>query len=233
MNKIVQLKTVHHHILFEGRFNNIKSCLEAAIAQDVSLQGIYLYNEDLRNANLDGGNFGNARIYNCDMRGANLSECNFDLTRFQMTILSDACLAEAKLTRCIFDSVTFSSETIFTDADLACSNFNCPTIFNANLSKVRNLNNCIYSHFGKTTCKISQVPIVISNLHLPVILMDHHLKIGPEVHTYEEWCGISAQDIDHKYGNGSRELLQQHLVTGLYLSRSLGRLISTESKCAV
>ena len=68
------LKSISGDVLFEGYFRTVKRAVEAAVREDVCLDGI-----NLRNANLAQVNLDNAQIQGACLWGANLTGANIEV----------------------------------------------------------------------------------------------------------------------------------------------------------
>jgi hypothetical protein len=43
--------------------------------------------------------------------------------------------------------------------------------------------------------KIEKTPIQINNLTWPIIITEHHMKIGCQVHTHQEWEDFTGDEL--------------------------------------
>ena len=72
MKKLIQIKLkFSDKIVFEGKYESIKNCLEDATIKNVDLRGA-----DLGGANLWGANLWGADLREADLSGANLREAD-------------------------------------------------------------------------------------------------------------------------------------------------------------
>lgn len=92
--------------------------------------------------------------------------------------LSHANLRGADLRRADLTAANLTAANL-TDANLFGAN-----LFDANLTDA-NL-------FGQ---KIEKTPIQINNLTWPIIITEHHMKIGCQVHTHQEWEDFTGDEL--------------------------------------
>ena len=112
-------------------------------------------------------------IYTCDgdtLAGTNLSGADLSGADLSGANLSGANLSRADLSR----------------ADLRDANLSGAYLFGANLSGA-NL-------FGQ---KIQKTPIQINNLTWDILITEHHMKIGCQVHTHQEWEDFTGDEISN------------------------------------
>jgi len=77
-----QIKNINGDVLFEGKYESFRLCVQDAIDKSISLkyanlqyadlQGVDFWNSDLRGVDLRGAN-----LRNVDLRGANLNDTKF------------------------------------------------------------------------------------------------------------------------------------------------------------
>ena len=120
-------------------------------------------------------------IYTCDgdtLAGTNLSGANLFSANVPGADLSGADLSGADLSGANLRGADLRDADLF-GADLFGAN-----LFGANLSGA-NL-------FGQ---KIQKTPIQINNLTWDILITEHHMKIGCQVHTHQEWEDFTGDEI--------------------------------------
>lgn len=172
--------------LHEGTYNTLKDCLEDAVLQGLSLEGADLRRANLMNAALDGGRLRGACFEGANLMGANLSEACLEGADLRDAGLQNACLCDAEMKGCVFHGTLFGATDI-AGADISFSRFDTLSAFTLNFRDARRLELCRYKNPDGVLCPFSRPPAVLMGLYHPVILMDQHIKIGPEILTYEEW----------------------------------------------
>jgi len=81
------------------------------------------------------------------------------------------------------------------DADLCDANLRDADLCDANL---RGANLCGADLFGQ---KIQKTPIQINNLTWDILITEHHMKIGCQVHTHQEWEDFTGDKISEMDDN--------------------------------
>lgn len=175
-------------VIYKGSFSTIKRNLEQAVKNNINLSYADLRKADLRGAVLDdailsGACFWGADLSKADISGAYLHNCDFRLALFKET-----CLAESVLTGCDFRGVSFDN-TIFHECDLSRAQFSCPSLFRQDLSAVKAMQDCSYSHYGEIDCNFSDVPVRVSGLPEELVLLNKHVKIGAEIFDLKTYQG--------------------------------------------
>ena len=133
--------------------------------------GVVLYTHNgntLSRANLSGVNLRGAYLRGANLRGADLSGAD----------LSGANLSGANLSGASLRGADLSGAYLF-GANLSGANLSGAYLFGANL-------------FGQ---KIQKTPIQINNLTWDILITDHHMKIGCQVHTHQEWEDFTGDEI--------------------------------------
>lgn len=179
-------------LLYEGDFPSLSACLEQAVAEHINLDGIDLHNANLINANLDDAVMPNANLSGANLSGANLSESIFTGSNFAGTALYNTCLCYSDLSYCDFGEAAFGATDI-TGCDLSESRFSTLSTFTLDFNHVRSMTGCVFRDPGGTLCAMSRPPVVIHGLgNGPVILLDHHAKLGGIVRPYRDWLSFAA-----------------------------------------
>jgi hypothetical protein len=83
-------------VLFEGRFDTMRLCVEAAVKADANLAGANLANANLAGANLAGAYLANANLAGANLAGAYLANANLAGAYLANANLAGANLAGAK-----------------------------------------------------------------------------------------------------------------------------------------
>jgi uncharacterized protein YjbI with pentapeptide repeats len=175
------LKSISGDVLFEGYFRTVKRAVEAAVREDVCLDGINLRNANLAQVNLDNAQIQGACLWGANLTGANMSEINLKNADCRNAIFKDACLAEANLSQCDFRGSYFS-QTLFAGADLSYTKFSCPSIFHSKIHEAQSREGAIYTHKGEYDCDLSHTPIVINGAPKPVVILKDDVFVGDVLH---------------------------------------------------
>ena len=157
-------------ILFQGEFESFKDCVEMAIKLEIDFSGADLSGADLSWSNFSGANFS----------GSELSRVNFSWSNF-----SGANFSGAELSRVNFSWSNFSW------ANFSGANFSGANLPGANLPGVNfsgaNLYRANFSQVKIDKIEINKTPIQIIGSKWDVIIFDHHMKVGCELHKISEW----------------------------------------------
>lgn len=148
---------------------------------DADLRGVDLRDADLRYTNLCGANLRYTNLRDADLRGADLRGAG--LSRAD---LSRADLRDANLSR----------------ADLCGANLCGANLCGANL---RDADLCDANLYGQ---KIQKTPIQINNLTWDIIITEHHMRIGCQVHTHQEWEDFTGDEVSNM-GKGAFEFAEK------------------------
>ncbi len=136
--------------------------------------GNTLLRANLFGANLYGADLSRANLYGADLRRADLSGAD----------LSRADLLRADLSRANLYGADLSRANLY-GADLRRDDLSRANLFGANL-------------YGQ---KIKKTPIQINNLTWDILITEHHMKIGCQVHTHQEWEDYSGDKISEMDDN--------------------------------
>jgi len=130
--------------------------------------GDTLSSANLRGANLSSADLSGATLSSADLSGANLSGAN----------LSGANLSGANLR----------------GADLFGANLRGANLSSANLrgANLRGADLRGADLFGQKT---QRAPIQINNLTWDVLITEHHMKIGCQVHTHQKWEDFTGDEL--------------------------------------
>jgi len=138
-----------------------------------TLSDAYLRGADLRGADLSGADLRGADLRDADLSGAYLSGADL-----RGAYLSGADLRGADL---------FGA--YLRGADLRGADLSGAKLFGADLSGAKLFDAKL---FGQ---KIQRAPIQINNLIWPIIITEHHMKIGCQVHTHQEWEDFTGDEL--------------------------------------
>lgn len=189
MNKIQLIKYGSKEVIFEGLFNTIKDCVEAAIRENICLNAVNLQGVNLSNAELDGGSFQMARFDNANLSGANLSDADLEEAVFNNAVLHNTCFCESNLRRVHFFGATFGSTDIVW-ANLAGACFDTLSALDLKFSEALSQQSSMFYDRTGMACTMSRPPIVIKGLKYNIVLFDEFMKVGSAVLPYTTWRDI-------------------------------------------
>lgn len=191
--KNIQLKQYgSEEVIFEGLYNSIKDCVEAAVRRNICLDAVNLQGANLMNAELDGGRFQRARFDNANLAGANMSDAELEEAVFNNTVLYNTCFCESNMRRAHFFGATFGSTDIVW-ANLAGACFDTLSALDLKFSESLSLQSSMFYDRTGTVCTMSRPPVVIKGLKYNIVLFDEFMKVGSAVLPYSAW-----QDIRHR-----------------------------------
>jgi len=130
---------------------------------------------------LSGAHLSGANLSRAYLRDANLSGAN----------LSRAYLRDANLSRADLSRADLRDADLY-GADLYGANLYGANLYGANL-------------YGQ---KIQKAPIQINNLTWGILITEHHMKIGCQVHTHQEWEDFTGDEISNM-DKGAFEFAEQ------------------------
>lgn len=170
----------NREILYAGRFQNFRACVEQAVSDRVSLRDADLSNRNLSHAELDGGDFRHARFIQCNLSGANTSECRLSGAQFNGAIVHGTVFCESDLRAASFNAALFGATDFFASRiDEAI--FSTLSAFSINFLDALSMRGSHFQNPCGTICPMSRPPLVIQGLQQPVIFLDRHIKIGHAV----------------------------------------------------
>ena len=137
----------------------------------------------LRGADLCGADLRRADLSDAYLRGANLFDTNLRDANLRRADLRGANLGDAYL----FGADLFGAN--LRGADLSGANLGDANLGGAYLGGA-NLRGA--DLFGQ---KIEKTPIQINNLTWPIIITEHHMRIGCQVHTHQVWEDFTGDEI--------------------------------------
>jgi hypothetical protein len=164
-------------IIFEGRFPLLRDCVEEAQRDNVCLDFADLSRANLVNASLDEASLRHARFHDANLMGANMSEASLDGADFTNAALHNACLCSSSLTNCHFDGTLFGATDI-AGSKIDRSVFSTLSAFHLNFQDALSMQGCVFINPCGTYSTMSQPPLTVGGLRYPVVIMDHHIKIG-------------------------------------------------------
>jgi hypothetical protein len=166
------------------------------------LAGANLADADLSRANLSDANLADANLASAYLAGANLSRANLADANLSSAYLAGANLADANLSR----------------ADLSRANLSRADLSRANLAGAK----------WRDGITITRAPLQLYGLAYTVTILDAHMQVGCELHTFDEWDGFDDERISRMDGVNARRFWRDHKVALMLLCRS--REVKAESK---
>ena len=134
-----------------------------------------------------------ADLSGADLSGADLSEADLSKANLREVNLSGANLRGADLRRARLSGANLS------EANLSGANLSGANLSGANLS------GALY----KTGRPITHAPIQMQGLKWEILILDGHMSIGCQTHSFDRWEGFSDRLID-KMDEGALEFWKQH-----------------------
>lgn len=188
---MIQIKTHDcNSVLFEGEYDSLAACVEAAVKEGVTLHGVNLSGAKLNGANLNGADLRGANLHYADLDGANL--CYADLRHAD---LCHASLASANL-----NGANFSTADL-RHADLSSANL-CRTRLNgANLDNV-DLGSCAGN-------RVEIHSIFVSGVY-PVTYTSEVMQIGCERYKISDWWEFDDATIFAMDGEKALKFWRKH-----------------------
>jgi hypothetical protein len=162
--------------LFAGQFSSWKTCLEAAISDNVTLDYLYLEGIDFGPANLDGARMNYARLRSCGLKGANLSEASLIKSDWQGCDLRDICLSNSVLVGARFSESALSGTDV-SFADLRGLRTTCPDFLKCDFAHSTSLVGSAF-HIQGLICPMTRTPVYVRGLGMDTVLLDEHVIIG-------------------------------------------------------
>lgn len=189
--KHFQIKTGHNDtVLYEGKFQKFRHCIEQAVRENVALEGADLSNRNLSNITLDDANMPRADFSGSNLTGANLSEAKLRGASFKGTDLYNTCLAWSDLRGAHFEDASFGATDV-TGADISHSIFSTLSCFSLDFAMTALMDGCIFTNPDGVIATMSNPPVVIrgatSNI---IIFMDNCVKIDHEVLDYQSGIAL-------------------------------------------
>ncbi len=178
MENIALRRYTDNSTIFQGKYDNIKECLEHAIKENISLSHINLKNQNLSNANIDGCHMPYANFCGANLTGANLSEANLSGSIFHNSSLYNTCLSYSNLKNCDFRNSNFGA-TMIEEANIQGCKFSTFSSFNLDFQYASNMSNCVFETIDGEKCSMSVPPIIVKGLlNVPIVIFDDLIKIG-------------------------------------------------------
>lgn len=186
-------------ILFEGWFGTIKDCVEAAISDNICLDGVDLSGMNLACANLDDAQMAGANLSAVNFNGANLSEGIFDNANMRDADLSHACLVMSSLMNVDMTGASFAATDV-TDAVISGCQFSCPSVFSTLFSRTAVFNNCSFIHAKRGALPMSKPPVIVQGLSRDIVYLDHCVKIGNDYVSKIDIAAAGDRHLEFIYG---------------------------------
>ncbi len=150
----------------------------------IDLGGAYLRGANLRGANLRGANLGGADLRGANLRGADLRGANLGGANLGGANLGDADLRGANLRDANLRGA-YLGGAYLGGAYLRGANLRGAYLRGADLRGAT---------YGDGT-PMANEPIQVVGLHWDVLILDDHMKIGCELHSFEGWAGFDDEQI--------------------------------------
>ena len=131
-----------------------------------------------------------ANLSRAYLSGANLSGANLSRANLSRAYLSGANLSRANLSRAYLSGAYLSGANL-SGANLSGAYLSGADLFGADLSGAK--------WNGSITLTQAPIQISIPNYWM-VYILDHHMQIGCEIHTFEEWSGFDDRQIKRMSG---------------------------------
>lgn len=208
MSRIV-IRNTKRETLFEGPFATMKLCLEAAIAENVDLEGADLSRADLSGASLDGARLNRSLLTGSNLTGANLSEAALDGVDFSDAALHGTCLCLSAMRGCRFDGALFGGTDI-AGCDIRDGVFSTLSAFTLNFRDSRIMAGCAFADMDGNRLPMSRPPVVVTGLASPVALLDSHIMIGHEAQPLSDLRGRANDNLPRRLPSlmyGHRDML--------------------------
>ena len=173
-------------VLFEKECDSLKICVEAAVKSRADLRGANLGGADLRRADLGGADLGGADLGGADLRGADLGGAYLRGANLRGADLGGANLRGADLRGANLGGADLGRANLG-GADLRRADLGGAYLRGANLRGAK--------WTEETT--IQRAPIQIDSLDdgWPVYILDDHMQIGCELHSFDDWVGFDDRRI--------------------------------------
>lgn len=188
-----------NEILFDGWFTTIKECVEAAVTDNICLDGVDLSGINLACANLDDAQMSGANLNGTNLNGANLSECVFDNATMQMADLSHACLALSSLMNVDMTGASFAATDV-TDAVISGCHFSCPSVFTTLFSRAAVFKDCSFIHPERGALAMTKPPVFVCGLTRDIVYLDHCVKIGNDYVSKMDIAAAGDRHLEFIYG---------------------------------
>ncbi|MFN3701187.1 MAG: pentapeptide repeat-containing protein [Alphaproteobacteria bacterium] len=175
--------TLSHHIIQTHLTKNapaatLKTALETAVDNKISLNGIQLKRCNLSCATLDTAQMANADFSFSNLNHANLSEAVLAGSDFTSASLIGTCLAQSDLSGCNFHYCDFGATDI-SGAILDNTLFSALSTLQLPFRLARSMRNCAFLTASGEKITFSTPPIVLHGfLSAPIAIIGQHLLIG-------------------------------------------------------
>lgn len=179
------LTDIQGKTLYEGPFATVRRAVEAAVREGVNLSGVNLRRAMLRHAALDGAALKGACLWGAILDHAQLAGADLSAADCRVAQMKEICLAESLCPHVDFRGAYLQS-AIVRDGVFTGSQFSCPSVFSVPWEEAGDLKGATYWHCGETPCPLSRSPIVIGGLPRRVVVMDAHILVGGDLHSFAE-----------------------------------------------
>ena len=205
-------------ILYSGDFETIKGCVEAAVADGVSLSCADLKGLNLTNAEMDEADLRHARLDNTNLSGANLSCADLHGASFRNAALYNACLCESDLSNAQFFDARFGGTDIAW-TNLSGASFDGQSCLDLSFKETLCLTSCRYYDHTGVVCGMNKPPLIVKGLQYQIILFDEHMKVGNAVLPYLTWLKMPPEETRLSFGIEISHFMQVYKYLLLELSR--------------
>jgi len=185
-------------VLYEGRFETLKQCVESAVHQRINLSYVDLRNANLSHANLDDANMESANLSGANLCGANMSEGVFDCANFSNADVTYACFVQSSFKNSNFTKSSFAV-TDMTDAVVEGCVFSCPSVFNMQFHRTEKFSNNMFMD-GDKAVPMNKIPVMVVGLSRDIVYLDNHIKIGMDFVDKTDLIAAGDRHLEFIYG---------------------------------
>lgn len=179
---LIILRSTDQTPLYEGSHITINDAIDAAIRNNICLDGLDLSYQKIRHINLDGVTLRNASFKGADLTGANMSEASFINCDFSDCVLTNACLCYSKISNCNL-RLSFFLDTDISMSDLEFCDFEGQNTFDLKLFTAASLTNLTY-HDGPNPILFSTQPILVLQGNTRIIILEKSIIFNGKTHTF-------------------------------------------------
>jgi hypothetical protein len=199
MLKNYQLRNRHNgDIIYQGRFDTLKHCVEFAIGQGIPLNSVDLRKANLSHANLDDAFMNDADLSGANLCGANMSEGHYKGALFRDADLTYVCFNGSRLIDADMIGASFAATDV-TDAMIKACLFSCPSIYSCLFHRAECFVDNVYYNDDKRL-SMSKPPITINGLLREIVHLDSHIKIGHEFIAKSDLIAAGDRHLEFIYG---------------------------------
>lgn len=163
--------------LFSGSFKTMKTAVEAAISDNVSLAFADLRHANLINAQMDGAILDGAQLDEANLMGANISEASLRRTSLMNTNLHSVTFCDSILDAINARGALFGGTDI-TAAIIQRCLFDTLSALELNYRDAKKIGLNGFMADNEQLCEFSQTPILIKGFNYPIYYLDRVTLIG-------------------------------------------------------